>query len=143
VPFLDARALVRRQQGRLLLLERMYLDATPPSGLIGSASDAARLMLAYLGGGELDGTRVLPTAAVRIMTYAGRVGNRGLGWSFLQEDGRLYIQHPGGGPGFATLMRLYPEEQLGIVLLANGTDLDHNGLANLLGSIAWEFPDAA
>ena len=35
-------------------------------------------------------------------------------------------------------MRLYPEEQLGIVLMANGTDLDYNGLANLLGSIAWE-----
>ena len=36
------------------------------------------------------------------------------------------------GPGFATTMRLYPEKGLGIVILANGTDLDRDGLADRL-----------
>jgi hypothetical protein len=35
-------------------------------------------------------------------------------------------------------MRLYPEEGLGVVALANGTDLDYDGLADLLGSMHWQ-----
>ena len=139
LPFLlDARALVRERQGRLLWLRRVYLDATPSSGLIGSAADVARLMLAYLGGGELDGGRVLSGESVRRMTYEGHVGSHGLGWFVRRSGGRLHLQHPGGGPGFATIMRLYPEEGLGVVALANGTDLDYDGLADLLGSMHWQ-----
>lgn len=139
LPFLlDAGALVREHQGGLLWLRRVYLDATPPSGLIGPAPDAARLMIAYLEGGEIDGARVLAPESARAMTYEGQVGGRGLGWEVHRVDGRLHVQHPGGGPGFATLMRLYPEEGLGIVVLANGTDLDRDGLADLLGSMNWD-----
>lgn len=80
LPFLlDLRALVREQQGSLFWLRRMYLDVTPSSGLIGSARDAARLMLAYLEGGKLDGGRVLAPDTVRVMTDEGRVGGRGAG----------------------------------------------------------------
>ena len=134
---LDARALVRERRGRLLWLRRVYPDAAPPSGLLGPAPDAARLLLAYLAGGALDGARVLPPEGVRAMTYEGRVGGRGLGWAVRRAGGRLHLQHPGGGPGFATLMRVYPEERLGVVVLANGTDLDYDGLADLLASLAW------
>ena len=134
---LDARALVRERRGRLLWLRRVYPDAAPPSGLLGPAPDAARLLLAYLAGGALDGARVLSPEGVRAMTYEGRVGGRGLGWAVRRAGGRLHLQHPGGGPGFATLMRVYPEERLGVVVLANGTDLDYDGLADLLASLAW------
>jgi hypothetical protein len=41
----------------------------------------------------------------------------------------------GGGAGFATTMRLYPESGIGIAILANGTDLDREGLADLLKTI--------
>jgi hypothetical protein len=34
-------------------------------------------------------------------------------------------------------MRLYPEERLGVVVLANGSDLDYDGLADLLASLDW------
>jgi len=37
----------------------VYTDQTPPSGLIGSVTDAARLVAAYLNGGALDGHRIL------------------------------------------------------------------------------------
>lgn len=143
LPFLlDAGALVRERRGRLIWLQRLYLDVTPSSGLIGSAPDVARLMLAYLEGGALDGSQVLTSEAVRAMTYEGHVGTRGLGWDVDQQDGRLYLQHPGGGPGFATMMRLYPEERLGVVVLANGTDLDYDGIAGLLASTDWRAAPA-
>lgn len=138
LPFLlDVGARVRERQGRLFWLQRVYLDTTPPLGLIGSAREAARLMLAYLGGGELDGTRLLSPESVRLMTHESRLGSRGIGWAVYQEQARLYLQHPDGDPGFATMMRLYPEERLGIVVLANGTDLDYDGLAGLLASMDW------
>ena len=70
LPFLlDARALVRERRHGMHWLNRMYLDATPSSGLIGSSSDAARLMQAYLDGGELDSERVLPASVVHQMTH--------------------------------------------------------------------------
>ena len=40
-----------------------------------------------------------------------------------ESNGERYLEHMGGGPGFATTMRLYPDLGLGIVILANGTDL--------------------
>ena len=39
--------------------------------------------------------------------------------------------------GFATILRLYPRERLGVVVLANGTDLDYDGVARLLASAPW------
>ena len=57
LPFLlDAKALIRERRGGLLWLNRVYIDTNPPSGLIGSARDVTRLMLAYLNQGELDGS---------------------------------------------------------------------------------------
>jgi hypothetical protein len=35
------------------------------------------------------------------------------------------------------MMRLYPERGLGMAILANGTDLDRQGLVDLLTSLDW------
>jgi CubicO group peptidase (beta-lactamase class C family) len=64
-------------------------------------------------------------------------GQHGLGWYVIPDGERPYLQHHGGGPGFATTMRLYPAEQLGIAILANGSDLDRDGLADRLAEINW------
>ena len=145
LPFLlDAKALIYQRAGKILWLNRVYTDALPPSGLIGPAPDVARLLLAFLHGGELDGARILSPQSVATMTAIpggpaatpGTVkvsgSQHGLGWLFVADRSRLWLQHDGGGPGFATTMRLYPEEDLGIVIMANGTDLDRDTLAGLL-----------
>ena len=62
---------------------------------------------------------------------------RGLGWLIEDRQGLRLIEHSGGGPGFATIMRLYPGNNLGIVILSNGTDLDRDGLADLLANTDW------
>lgn len=150
LPFLvDTKLLIRERAGRILWLNRVYIDPLPSSGLIGSAPDVARLLLAYLNEGELDGARILTPQSVALMTNSDHVpgegpniaayqnGQHGLGWYVIPEDGRTRLQHNGSGPGFATTMRLYPEEELGIAILANGTDLDHDGLTHLLTQIDW------
>jgi CubicO group peptidase (beta-lactamase class C family) len=87
---------------------------------------------AFLNGGELDGARILSPESVAMMTsekhlvkvapgptsaYKGL--RHGLGWWSWPDGERQRLMHTGGGPGFAAIMQLYPEEGLGIVLLGN------------------------
>jgi CubicO group peptidase (beta-lactamase class C family) len=134
---LNPNTLIRERQGKLFWLNRVYIDATPSTGLIGSAPDVARLMMAYLNRSTLDGNLILSPASVSTMTETTPIDGHGLGWWVGESDGERYLEHMGGGPGFATTMRLYPGLGLGIVILANGTDLDRAGLADLLASINW------
>jgi CubicO group peptidase (beta-lactamase class C family) len=134
---LDPKALVRERGGKLLWLNRFYIDATPSTGLIGSAPDVARFMLAYLNDGMLDGEAILRPDTISLLTDMPPIDGRGLGWAIGETDGERYLEHMGGGAGFATTMRIYPDSGLGIAILSNGTDLDRTGLADLLHSLDW------
>jgi len=134
---LDTNALIRERQGKLLWLNRVYIDATPSTGLIGSAPDVARLMMAYLNYGILDGNRILDPESVSTLTETAPIDGHGLGWFKGEVNGSRFLEHAGGGPGFATIMRLYPERELGVAILANGTDLDRQGLVELLSKLYW------
>jgi D-alanyl-D-alanine carboxypeptidase len=135
--FLDTSALIRERQGNIFWFRQVYVDVTPSTGLIGSAPDLSRLMLAYLNAGELEVVSILKPESISLMTNSAVLNGHGLGWIVGQEIGNFYLEHTGGGPGFATFMRLFPEKGLGVALLANGTDLDYAGLAVLLASVDW------
>jgi len=135
---LDPRDLIRERQGKFLWLNRVYIDATPSTGLIGSAPDVARLMMAYLNDGSLNGKLILSSKSVSLLTNTTPIDGHGLGWFINQSNNLRYIEHAGGGPGFATIMRLYPEEKLGAAILANGTDLNRDGLEDLLTNLKWQ-----
>lgn len=138
---LDTNALVRERDGRLLWMNRVYIEATPSTGLIGSAPDAAKLMMAYLNRGTLNGQLILSPESISTLTNPPPINGRGLGWAMGESDGEPYLEHGGGGPGFATTMRLYPESGIGIVILTNGTDLDRDGLVDLLKNIDFQIKD--
>ncbi len=125
--FVDMDMLVQERVGTRYWFNRFYIDATPPTGLIGSATDTAKLMSALQDGGTL-----LSADSIELMRPRGE--KRPLGWA---EFGDTWIQHRGGGPGFATIMRLYPNESLGIVILANGTNLDSENLVELIAGLDW------
>jgi len=135
---LDTNTLVRERGGKLLWLKRIYIEGPPPTGLIGSAPDVAKLMMAYLNRGTLNGQSILSPQSISTLTNTLPINGRGLGWAVGDSDGELYLEHGGGGPGFATTMRLYPESGIGIVILTNGTDLDRDGLADLLKAITYQ-----
>jgi CubicO group peptidase (beta-lactamase class C family) len=138
LPFLlDTRALIRERQGNLFWFHRLYIDATPSTGLVGSAPDVACLMAAYLNNGAIDGTTILSPQSVSELTATAGIDGHGLGWFVGELNGKPYLEHAGGGPGFATEMMLFPGSNLGLVILANGTDLDRTRLSNLLSGIDW------
>jgi CubicO group peptidase (beta-lactamase class C family) len=106
-------------------------------------------MLAYLGGGELDGQRLLAPSSVATMNTADRIFSpsrpgvqQGLGW-VVGCGSRECLQHMGGGPGFGTAMRLYPRENLGLVVLTNDTTSNTGAILDLAASLEWpETPRA-
>lgn len=136
--FLDTRKLIRERQGKMFWFNRVYIDPTPSSGLIGTAPDVGRLMMAYLNKGTLDGVSILKPQTISMMTDTKPQNGLGLSWQVRQNGADFYLEHQGGGPGFATIMRLYPDKNLGVAILANGTDLDYSGCADLLAKIDWK-----
>ena len=61
----------------------------------------------------------------------------GLGWHIVPEGKRLRIQHRGGGPGFGSEMRLYPDERLGMVVIGNDTSYNRDAILDLAAQLDW------
>jgi len=130
-----------------LWMERVYTDQTPSTGLIGSVSDAARLVTAYLNGGVLNGHRILSQESISAMTYEGQVKaknedslnyrRQGIGWQIYGKSGRWVLTHDGGGPGFSTKIQLYPDEHLGFVLFTNDATCETWKIINLAATLKW------
>ena len=94
-------------------------------------------MLAYLNRGSLDGNLLLQPESVSLLTFSPPIDGHGLSRFVGKTKDALYLEHAGGGTGFATIMRLYPEKDMGFAILANGTDLDREGLMNFLAKMEW------
>jgi CubicO group peptidase (beta-lactamase class C family) len=63
---------------------------------------------------------------------------QGLGWDVCGVGENLCLQRTGGGPGFGSAIRLYPQRGLGIVLTANSTTIDREAILDLVTSLDWE-----
>jgi CubicO group peptidase (beta-lactamase class C family) len=151
LPFLVTNwsSYVRETTDGRMWLNRFYANSAPPTGLIGPATDAARFMAAMLNAGELEGQRILSSESVRMMIHDSHLPGRGgeadtypgmwygLGWHIVPEGERLRIQHRGGGPGFGSEMRLYPDEGLGMVVIANDTSYDRDAILDLAAQLDW------
>lgn len=131
--FVDTKSLIRERDGGLLWLNPVYVDVTPSTGLIGSVDEAALLVIALLERSDL----LTPSSHDLLLPSGSNPTERPLGWATFSNSGRLWVQHSGGGPGFATVMRLYPDENLGIVIMSNNTDLPREELADAFASLEW------
>jgi len=146
VPFL-AGSYLRETSGNHLWFRRVYTNQTPPSGLIGSAEDAARLALAYLNKGKFEGTRILGEKSIDIMTNESHLRaknpnpessrRQGLGWQVYNGKRGTMLTHAGGGLGFSTVMQLYPDEKLGLILFTNDVKCKGWRILNLAATLDW------
>jgi CubicO group peptidase (beta-lactamase class C family) len=108
-----------------LALRPFLVDGPAYGGVVGDVLDAARFVRLHLNDGTLDGQTVLreqTARGMRVIDRPGRPFDHGLGW-FTQRatTGRPYVQHLGGGAGFRNVMRLYPHDGVGVVVMANTT----------------------
>ena len=141
---------IREISNNHIWMERVYTDQEPPSALIGSAMDAARLVRAYLNKGKLNGQRILSEKSIELMTNDGHVSEandkglhffrRGMGWHVFKEKSGYKLEHTGGGPGFFTIMQIYPSDNLGLVMFCNDVTLEKHGwkILQLGANLNWE-----
>jgi CubicO group peptidase (beta-lactamase class C family) len=107
----------------------------PNGGLRSSAADLARFGRMLLGGGSVDGTRVLAESSVDQMTNAdlsdGDEGLVGLGWFTLPWYDEGWGGHDGGEAGAATGLYLNRSLGVGVLYLANGDGESDDALYEL------------
>lgn len=137
------QGVVGPRQGRYVAFNPFHVDGAAYGGLVGSVDEAARLVLLHLNGGTLGGTRLLSPESVAMMqrvTSRGAKRDFGLGWYRSREAARRLpasVEHLGGGAGFWNVMRLYPEESLGVVMMGNATRYDHESILDAIVEVAW------
>jgi CubicO group peptidase (beta-lactamase class C family) len=97
----------------------------PPAGSVSStAEDMAKFMLAHLGGGALDGKRILSEATTtemhtRTFGHDPRLAGWALGFYEQTTHGLRLIGHGGDTQWFHSDMMLFPSENLGLFVSYN------------------------
>jgi CubicO group peptidase (beta-lactamase class C family) len=129
----DTDAWIRESINGRMWFKHGNADFTGAAGVRSPTSDAARFVMAFLNGGELNGAQILSPESVAMMFHDGHIEPKGgqtaslykgvkhgLGWMIWPDGERLRIMHPGSVPmGFSATMQLYPEERLGIIVHGN------------------------
>ena len=153
--YIDKGRAVREKADGRYWFNHLYSDQKGSTGLIGPPIDLARFLMALLNGGEWKNRRILSPQSVAMMgepivsvakSPAGKIPGQkfGLGWFYLSEDNRISLTHGGNGAAFVCMMRIYPEESLGIVVMANSTYLGRTmgkDIVDLVGSLDWQRLD--
>ncbi|MDQ3699224.1 MAG: serine hydrolase [Gemmatimonadota bacterium] len=98
-------------------------------GLVSTAADLARWLLANINDGQVDGQRVFPAEAMRDVhrqQASFRQASRGftrfgyaLGWNLTTYGSDTLLEHGGGFPGFATSIALLPARRIGVAVVVN------------------------
>ncbi len=121
-----------RYDGTTLWLKQFDVRWQPAGGLVSSIHDMALFLQAYRNGAFFDAETekiFLHTPSVKVnQTFSAYDDVRfGIGWYQLTNDNNFFLQHQGLGPGYRTIMRIYPEEDLSFVILTSQTetDIDH------------------
>lgn len=101
--------------------------ATWPAGqMFSSVTDLARLVVALMHEGWLDGKQVLPAPVVRkLMTgHVPRPGGDeryGYGLMISHDRGVRIVQHGGSRAGYGSTIRMAPDQKVAVIVLANRT----------------------
>jgi CubicO group peptidase (beta-lactamase class C family) len=130
------RALARGYQWRgdeQAALPFRFTQASPSGGITTTASDMARVMLALLGDGSVDGTRVLSEASVKAMlapqyTPDPRIPATAYGMTHWVTHGQHLLHRDGTLGDQIGVMVLAPASELGIFAASNALP----GVANRL-----------
>jgi len=123
--FLIDRELVGDYSGRWLALRSHYVNGPAFGGLVGTVRGFGKFLQDQLGEPS-----VLFGQATQRLLYAQQQTNRGalvamtLGWHIRDAKGRRFFFKEGGGGGFHSMMRLYPGDGIGTVLMTNATAFD-------------------
>jgi CubicO group peptidase (beta-lactamase class C family) len=127
------RKLLGDYSGKWLAIRSHFLNGPAFGGLVGTAKGFGTFLQ-----DQLRERSVLFGDDTRRQFYAPQQTTRGapvlmtLGWHIGNLNGQQFFYKEGGGGGFHCLMRLYPGERVGTIVMTNATGFD---VRNLLDTI--------
>jgi CubicO group peptidase (beta-lactamase class C family) len=116
-------------------------EVAPAGSINSSAKDMAQWLKFVLGGGSVDGKRLVSEKSFaewlkpQMKVNASGTVNYGLGWFLQKWNGMTVVQHGGNIDGFNSLVAMIPEKKLGFVMLTN---VSASSLGGELMPIVWE-----
>ena len=141
--------IVGGRHGRYVAYRPFHVHGAAYGGLVGGVDDAVRLAMLHLDdGAAATGGHLLSPGAVAAMRRIVPRGGRydfGLGWYRPSgpRTGPDFVEHLGGGSGFFTVLRLYPAQRLGVVVMGNTTRYDHESLLAAIARYAMSRSEPA
>jgi len=122
--FIDEN-LLGEYEGNWLHIKNVYLNGPSFGGAIGSASAFSKILQDLLAEqAQLLGKKSKQLLYSRQKNGAGKNIDMSLGWHIGKLDGITYYFKEGGGAGFRSEMRIYPDSGLASVLMVNKTSLN-------------------
>jgi CubicO group peptidase (beta-lactamase class C family) len=107
--------------GQYVRFGHQSLPDVPAGTMKSSAPQLGRFLSMMLGWGELDGTRVLDSASVALMTTIQHPAGIGLVWERGYVGQHEVWNHPGGWNGISTWIGFCQADNTGAVVLCNMT----------------------
>jgi|JI10StandDraft_1071094.scaffolds.fasta_scaffold01129_34 D-alanyl-D-alanine carboxypeptidase len=120
-------AVTRRLYGThshgMVALNAYALNASAIGGLIGTVSGFAQFLQRQMtDGGELlrpESVRLMQTMLARGAAGIESREGVGLGWKFGRVGATSFLNHEGGGAGFTSELRMYPDAGIGVAIAMN------------------------
>ncbi len=115
-------------------------DHRGASAVYVSARELVRFGMFHLKDHLKDQRPILTDATIdamqRVETPGDTASGYSLGWSIFTEQGYRVVSHTGGMPGVSTTLKLFPEEDVAVVVLANAsTVVPHRLVFQLAGLV--------
>jgi len=115
--------------GTTLWLKQFDIGWLAAGGLVAPIHDMALFLSAYSNGKLMDEKTkkiFLETPTVKVDSWMAPQEDIsfGIGWYHIRDKGEFYYQHQGIGPGYRTIMRIYPKYDISFVILTSQTETD-------------------
>ena len=96
-------------------------------GFLSTTADLIRFGQAHLAPGFLSGQTLKEFTTSQVLTNGDSTGY-GMGWARLETSGIKGYGHTGGSVGGITAFRIYPQQQLILVLLSNSSNTSYGAI---------------
>jgi CubicO group peptidase (beta-lactamase class C family) len=138
--FMIEKKLIEGTESGWLCLRPVYMNGPAYGGLIGTARGFARFLQ-----DQLRSKSVLFETETKALFYSPQQNNRGqaiettLGWHRGRLADTSYYGKPGGGPGFRSNIRLYPEKGLATTWFINETGVSEGSINSFTDTLDRHF----
>lgn len=111
------------------------------TGITSTVEDMAKFVSAQFRRGPRGGNRILGTASLREMHRVRVLENNwtqgnAIGFAVRRQDGKVYVGHGGGYPGYTTQTQIQLDSKVGVIVLTNTNDSNPLDIATqLMGTV--------